>query len=90
MYFGSTPTNEYPARRAIGFSPRDAASSALIIVTTAAASFRPDALPAVTLPSRLNAGRSLVISSSVQPLRVCSSASKKVLPLRLFSSIGRI
>ena len=42
----------------------------------------PEALPAVTVPSLLNAGRSLAIPSSVAPKRGYSSVSTTTSPLR--------
>ena len=46
------------------------------MTTAAAPSFRPDALPAVTVPSLLNAGRSPASDSAVVPYLMNSSASK--------------
>jgi hypothetical protein len=48
----------YPTSRPIGRKPRRCASLASINTTAAAASLIPEALPAVTLPSPLKAGRS--------------------------------
>ncbi len=50
--------------------------SALISSTAEAPSFRLEALPAVTLPSFLNAGLSLPRDSAVVPARGCSSVAK--------------
>ena len=50
--------------RASGFLPSLAACFAVISTTAAAPSLMPDALPAVTVPSFSNAGRSLAIASS--------------------------
>ena len=71
---GSTPTVAHDAIRASGSSPRRRASSAAVISTvTAAPSLSPDALPAVTVPSLLNAGRSLASVSAVVPALMYSS-----------------
>ena len=51
----------------------------------------PDALPAVTVPSFANAGRSLAMSSRLTSARMCSSRSTTVTaPLLPGISIGRI
>ena len=62
--------------RAIGFKPRRFASAALISVTAAAPSLRPEALPAVTVPSLEKAGLSFANTSAVVPARGYSSVSK--------------
>ena len=49
--------------------PRRWASSADISTTAAAPSLMPEALPAVTVPSLLKAGRSLAMPSTVAPKR---------------------
>ena len=61
---GSTPAVAKAAMRASGVSPRFAASAAVISTSAAAPSLMPEALPAVTVPSLVNAGRSLAIVSS--------------------------
>ncbi|KWV87677.1 hypothetical protein PFLmoz3_02614 [Pseudomonas fluorescens] len=67
------------------------ALSALISSTAAAPSFRLEALPAVTLPSFLNAGLSLARDSAVVPARGCSSTAKATgSPLRWGIRIGVI
>ena len=48
----------------------------------------PDALPAVTTPSFLNAVGSLAIDSRLASRRACSSAANWVTPLRVLSSTG--
>ena len=50
----------------------------------------PDALPAVTVPSLRNTGRSFARSSAVASARTCSSVSNTVSPRRVFSFTGRI
>src|SRR3954469_8141622 len=69
MMDGSTPACAQDTMRASGVLPRFCASLAVISTTTAAPSLIPEALPAVTVPSFENAGRSLVIASSVAPWR---------------------
>ncbi|MDT4843904.1 hypothetical protein FQZ97_778430 [compost metagenome] len=65
--------------------------AALISSTAAAPSLRVEALPAVTLPSFLNAGFSLARDSAVVPARTCSSVSKASgSPLRCGIRIGVI
>jgi len=64
---------------------------ALISITAAAPSFSAEALPAVTLPSFLNAGLSLARASAVVPGRGCSSVAKvRGAPLRWGIWIGVI
>ena len=67
MIAGSTPAVAHEAIRASGSMPRFSASSSVISTTAAAPSFRPAALPAVTVPSLEKAGRSFVIASIVAP-----------------------
>ncbi|MOA26064.1 hypothetical protein D3C78_1468330 [compost metagenome] len=74
----------------MAFSPLLLATSRSISTSAAAASFMPDALPAVTVPSFLNTGLSAARSEALQSKRTCSSISNRVVPLRPFSSIGRI
>jgi len=50
----------------------------------------PEALPAVTVPSLANEGRSLPRSSAVMPGRTCSSVSTVTVPLRPGTSTGTI
>ncbi len=57
-------------------TPSALAFSALISITAAAPSLRVEALPAVTEPSFLKAGRSLANASAVLLARGCSSVSK--------------
>ena len=54
--FGGRPLVACPTMRASGVRPSARAFSADITTTAAAPSFTPGALPAVTLPSFLNAG----------------------------------
>ena len=67
MVFGSTPTDEYALIRASGVRPSRVAVRAVIIKTAAAPSLMPEALPAVTVPSLLNAGFSFPSDSAVVP-----------------------
>ncbi|MNR27922.1 hypothetical protein D3C85_1452190 [compost metagenome] len=65
--------------------------AALISSTAAAPSLRLEALPAVTLPSFLNAGLSLPSDSALVPARGCSSIAKaRGSPLRWGIRIGVI
>ena len=79
---GSTPTVAKLAIRASGVSPRRFASAADITTSAAAPSFSPLAFPAVTVPSLLNAGRSLAIISAVLSWRIYSSSLTTMSPLR--------
>ena len=67
MIAGSSPAVDQDAMRARGVRPRRLASSSVMTITAAAPSFRPDALPAVTVPSLENAGRSFCMASMVAP-----------------------
>ena len=67
------------------------ALSALASSSTAAPSLMVEALPAVTVPSFLNAGLSLASASAVVPARGCSSVSTTTgSPLRCGISMGVI
>ena len=74
----------------MGFAPRFSAVSRSISTTAAAPSLMPDALPAVTVPSLRNTGRSFARSSTVASARGCSSVSNTVSPRRVFILTGRI
>ena len=50
----------------------------------------PDALPAVTVPSLLNAGRSRAIVSMLASWRIYSSSATTTSPLRVFTVTGAI
>ena len=50
----------------------------------------PDALPAVTVPSLVNAGRSLAIVSVLASWRMYSSSATWMSPLRVFTVTGAI
>ena len=76
MMAGSTPADAYARTRASGVTPSRSARSAPISTTAAAPSLRPDALPAVTVPSFLNAGRIATITSADGRVRGYSSVSK--------------
>ena len=58
-----------------GLKPLSSASFSRIIMTTAAPSFNPEALPAVTVPCFENAGRNFCRASRVVPFRIYSSSS---------------
>ena len=61
---------------------------ALISTSAAAPSLMPQALPAVTVPSLVKAGRRPAIASIVAPSRIYSSLSTTVSPLRPFTVTG--
>ena len=90
MIAGSTPAVAQEAMRASGSMPRFSASSAVISTTAAAPSLRPEALPAVTVPSLEKAGRSFCIASIVAPGRIYSSLSTTTSPLRVLTVKGAI
>src|SRR5690554_383330 len=75
MMVGSTPALAWALMVASGVRPSSFALSALHTMTTAAPSFREEALPAVTEPSFLKAGRSFPRLSPVTPSRGHSSLS---------------
>src|SRR5690606_19130913 len=75
MMVGSTPALAWALMVASGVRPSCFAFSALHTMTAAAPSFREEALPAVTEPSFLKAGRSLPRLSPVTPSRGHSSLS---------------
>ncbi len=58
MIIGSTPATAYETTRASGARPSAFALAAVATTSAAAPSLMPEALPAVTLPSFLNAGLS--------------------------------
>ena len=90
MIAGSTPAVAQEAMRASGSMPRFSASSAVISTTAAAPSLRPEALPAVTVPSLEKAGLSFCIASMVAPWRMYSSLSTTTSPLRVLTVKGAI
>ncbi len=71
----------------MGLWPSRAAAAASASTKKAAPSLMPDALPAVTEPSFLNAGLSLASDSSVVPAFTCSSVSKTTSPWRVLRVI---
>ena len=71
-------------------SPAASAALRSMSTTAAAASLTPEALPAVTVPSFLKAGRIFARSSRVDVGRMCSSVSMITEPLRLLISTGTI
>ena len=83
MIDGSTPDDAKALILASGLSPSCDARSALITSTAAAPSLMPEALPAVTDPSLLKAGRSAASASTVAPFLMNSSAANATAsPLR--------
>ena len=91
MIRGSTPACAYPISLSTGVRPLLLTNDSDASTTAAAASLTPEALPAVTVPSLANAGRSLAMSSSLTSARTCSSVSTTVtLPLLPGISTGRI
>ena len=78
MMAGSTPALLYAAIVTIGVKPNSLAFASLITNTAAAPSLRPEAFPAVTVPSRSKAGRSLAKPSAVVPGLGYSSVSKTI------------
>ena len=91
MMRGSTPACAYPISLPIGVRPLLRTNDSDASTTAAAASLMPEALPAVTVPSLANAGRSLAMSASLTSARTCSSVSTTVTwPFRPGTSIGRI
>src|SRR5450755_3854649 len=69
-------------------APSSSARPADMTTTAAAASLTPEALPAVTVPSGLNAGLSFENVSSDASSRTCSSTLNSTVPLRVLTSIG--
>src|SRR5438874_713473 len=90
MILGSTPADEYALILASGSRPSSSAFFADIMATTAAPSFRPDALPAVTVPSLLKAGFRPLSDSTVVPCLMNSSLSNTVGPFFDAISMGTI
>ena len=78
MYAGSTPATAEAMTRAIGRRPSSSAVSAEASSTAAAPSLMPEELPAVTVPSVRNTGRSWASFSGVVSGRGCSSRSMTV------------
>src|SRR6266700_3232761 len=66
--------------------PARVGEAASASITAAAASFTPDALPAVTVPPSAKAGRNLARSAIVTPGRTCSSAANCTTPFRVATS----
>mmetsp|Transcript_18415 Transcript_18415/g.58713 ORF Transcript_18415/g.58713 Transcript_18415/m.58713 type:complete len:226 (-) Transcript_18415:534-1211(-) len=91
MIFGSTPALAYATTRPSGVPPSCAATDSAATTTAAAPSLMPDALPAVTVPSFLNAARSLPSFSAVAPGFGNSSLSKMMgSPFRCGMETGQI
>ena len=90
MIDGSTPPKAPDTQVAMGLTPSSFAFSSLITTTAAAPSLMPEAFPAVTIPSFLNAGRSLAMLSAVVPGRGPSSVSNTTVVFFCFTSTGTI
>ena len=90
MIRGSTPASSPPIQVPIGVMPSSFAFSSLITMIAAAPSLMPEELAAVTIPPSLNAGRSLLMPSTVTPLRGPSSVSKIMVSFFFFTSTGTI
>ncbi len=91
MQSGSTPATAVPTIRAIGAKPSRSARSRPTTSRAAAPSFRPEELPAVTVPSVLKAGRSAASFSASVSGRGCSSVSTTIAgPFRCGTSTGTI
>ena len=90
-HLGSMPETDCATMRAIGVRPSCAAVRSLVTTTAAAPSLVPGALPAVTVPSFLNAGRSLASASSEASARGDSSRRTMMgSPFFCGTSIGTI
>src|SRR5260221_422889 len=88
--FGARPLVAWPTMRARGARPSDFARSAAITTSADAPSLTPGALPAVTVPSVLNAGFSAASPADVVSPRMASSRSKTIgSPVFCGSAIGR-
>ena len=79
---GSTPPCPNPITSAIGVQLFFLTASGLATIVNEAPSLIPEALPAVTVPSALKAGRNLANFSKLV-LRGCSSVSNTTSPLRV-------
>ena len=90
MIDGSTPPSAPATHVAIGVTPSSFAFSSLITTIAAAPSLMLEAFAAVTIPSFLNAGRSLAIPSAVVPGRGPSSVSTTMVSFFFFTSTGTI
>ena len=90
MMEGSTPAWAQETMRASGSRPRLRASDWRMSTTQAAPSLMPEALPAVTVPPRLKAGRRAARLSGVTPSRIYSSSPTTVSPLRVLTVTGVI
>ena len=75
--------------RALGFRPAFSAASAVASTTAAAPSLRPEALPAVTVPSLRKAALSLARASAVVAFG-CSSVAKPTFSRFTVTSTGTI
>ena len=90
MIRGSTPARAPATHVAMGVTPSSFAFSSLITTTAAAPSLMPEALPAVTIPSFLNAGRSFPRASILEPALGPSSVSTRMVVFFVFTSTGTI
>ena len=90
MMDGSSPAEAPTTNLAIGFTPSSFAFSSLITTIAAAPSLMPEAFAAVTVPSALNAGRSLLMPSAVTPARGPSSLSNITVSFLTLTGTGTI
>ena len=75
MMRGATPAAAPPRMRAIGVRPYFFTAASEAMISAAAPSLTPEALPAVTVPPWRNGVGSLASASSVVSARGCSSLS---------------
>ncbi|MPN17491.1 hypothetical protein SDC9_164845 [bioreactor metagenome] len=87
---GSTPPCPTDTNSAIGFNPCSLTAFSDATSTILAPSFIPDAFPAVTVPSFLNAGLNFESFSKSVFLFGYSSVSTITEPFLVFTSIGTI
>ena len=91
MIHGSTPATPELTIRAIGVKPKSLIACSEAKILAAAPSFKPEALPAVTVPSALKAGRNFDKISIVVLFFGNSSVSKMIdSPLRCGIITGTI
>ena len=90
MMRGATPATAVPRMRAIGVRPKRSTAACEAMMSAAAPSLTPDALPAVTVPFCRN-GVVRLASFSRLVVRGCSSVSKRIgSPRRCGRDIGVI
>ena len=89
MISGSMPETEEATMRAFGVMPSSFARVSLMTTTAAPPSFKGHALPAVTLPSGMNAGSSCESPSNVDSARGPSSEETTVPSSFVYGVISR-